>query len=147
MIVHEVKIGKPKRDKPIQERHKTVYVGYAKADLKYRDMLVYFRHRLEFYLNGTLDFTTCDRNGSKTDQWKQIAEKKIIESDGVMIIVSENTALDEAAVWEIEAALYNNVPIVGIDIRNKSEGNIPEKLVGKMTRYGWEWFATFINGL
>jgi len=147
MIVHEVKSGKSNTDKNIQRRHKTIYVGSAKADLKYRDMLVYFRHRLEFYINGTLDFTTCDRNGLKTDQWKQIAQKKIIESDGVMIIVTENTALDDAAAWEIEAALYNNVPIVGIDIRSKSEGKIPEKLVGKMTRYGWEWFAKFINGL
>ncbi len=147
MIVHQVKIGAPKTDKQIQGRHKTIYVGSAKADLKYRDMLVYFRHRLEFYLTGTLDFTTCDSNGLKIDQWQQKAEKKIIESDGVMIIVSENTKLDDIAAWEIDASLHNNVPIVGIDIRHKSEGKIPEKLVGKMTRYGWEWFAEFINCL
>jgi len=148
MIVHEVKIGRSKAaDQHLQGRHKTIYVSSAKADLKYRDMLLYFRHRLEFYLEGTLDFITCDHNKSKPEQWEQTAEKKIINSDGVIMLVSENTVLDEAADWEIECALSNDVPIAGVDIRNKFEGKIPEKLVGKMTRYGWEWFATFIDGL
>jgi len=36
---------------------------------------------------------------------------------------------------------------VGIDVDKNPEGNIPEKLVEKMTKYDWEWFAQFINGL
>ncbi len=147
MIVHEVKIGRSKTDQHVRGRHKIIYVGSAKADLKYRDMLVYFRQRWEFYIKGTLDFSTCDRNDLKSDQWEQAVEKKICDSDGVIMVVSENTALDDDAVWEIDCALANNVSIVGVDIRNKFEGKIPEKLVGKMTRYGWEWFAMFIDSL
>ena len=147
MIVHEVKIAKPETGRHIRGRHKTIYVGSAKADLKYRDMIVYGRQRWEFYTNGTLDFTTCDHNGLKPYQYKQTAERKIIESDGVMMVVSKNTVLDDFAVWEIDFALYKNVPIVGIDVRFKSEGKIPPQLVGKMTKYGWEWFAGFINKL
>lgn len=147
MIVHQVKIGEPKKDRVIQGRHKTIYVGSSKNDIKYRDMLVNFRQRWEFYLKGTLDFSTCDYDDLKPDQWKWIAEKKIYESDGMMMIVTTNTADDGAAAWEIDCALSHNVPIVGVDIRYKFEGKIPEKLVGKMTRYGWEWFAEFIDGV
>ncbi len=70
-----------------------------------------------------------------------------MESDGMMMIVSTNTADDGAAALEIDCALSHNVPIVGVDVRYKFEGKIPEKLVGKMTKYGWEWFAKFIDGL
>lgn len=73
--------------------------------------------------------------------------KKIRNSDGVMIMVSKHTETDYGAVWEIDCALSNNVPVVGVDIREFAEGKIPKKLVGKMTRYGWEWFAEFIDGL
>ena len=63
------------------------------------------------------------------------------------MLVSENTVHDEDALWEIDMAFSHNVPIVGVDVRNRCSGALPEKLVGKMTRYGWEWFAEFINGI
>lgn len=147
MIVHQVKIGKQKTDHNLQKKHRKIYVGSAISDLKYRDMLVYCRHRWEFYINGTIDFTTCDRSGFELRQWKQIADKKIREANGVFMLVSENTIKDEGSVWEIDIAFAHNVPIVGVDIRNRFEGELPEKLVGKMTRYGWEWFAKFINNI
>ena len=147
MIVHQVKIGKQKIVPNLIKQHKKIYVGCACADLKYRDMLVYFRHRWEFYINGTLDFTTCDRTGFEPEQWKQEAEKKICAADGVFMLVSKNTVTDENAVWEIDIAIAHKIPIVGVDIRNRFKGELPEKLVGKMTRYGWEWFAKFINNI
>ena len=109
-------------------------------------MLVYFRHRWELYTNGFLDFVTCDIQLSSSE-WRREAGKKILHSDGVMMIVSERTVHDENALWQIDYAAINKVPIVGVDIRQKSEGEIPEKLVGRMTKYGWEWFSEFINCL
>lgn len=64
-----------------------------------------------------------------------------------MIMVSEHTAAASGVVWEIECALANHVPVVGVNIRKSSKGDIPKGLEGKMTRYGWEWFAGFIDGL
>ena len=81
------------------------------------------------------------------DRWKEIVKRIIYGSDGVMLLVSKHTALDWGANWQIDCAVSSRVPIVGVDIRTNSEGNIPKKLVGKMTRYGWEWFAEFIDGI
>ncbi len=147
MIVHEVKIGEPSTKFKLTDKHRVVFVGSANSDLKYRDMLVYGRHRWELYTNGSLDFTTCDRNGLTNEQWKQKVEEKIIHANGVMILVSENTIKDESALWQVDCAIENKTPIVGVDVRNRGEGEIPEKLIGKMTRYGWEWFTEFINEL
>ncbi len=147
MIVHEVKIGKPSTKFKLTNKHRVVYVSSATSDLKYRDMLVYGRHRWELYTNGSLDFTTCDRNNLEVEQWKQKVEEKITHADGVMMLVSENTIKDENALWQIDCALENKIPIVGVDVRNRLEGEIPTKLIGKMTRYGWEWFTEFINDL
>ncbi len=146
MIVHKVTTGK--RTKNISSgEYKRIYVGCAQSDIRYRDMMINFRQRWEFYTNNTFDFLTSDRSGLKTDQWKQMVEKTISESDGVMIMVSQHTAMDSGAAWEIECALANNVSVVGVDIRKRSNGDIPKGLEGKMTRYGWEWFAGFIDEL
>jgi len=116
MIVHNVITGKRTKDQSSQGEHKKIYVGCAESDIRYRDMMVNFRQRWGFYTNNTFDFLTYDRSGLESDQWKQIVEKTIRESDGVMIMVSEHTALDSGATWEIDCALSNTVPIVGVDI-------------------------------
>jgi hypothetical protein len=146
MIVHKVTPG-TRTTEILPVMHKRIYVGCVQTDVRYRDMMINFRQRWEFYTHNTFDFLTSDRSGLETEQWKQMVEETICESDGVMIMVSEHTAVDSGAAWEIERALANNVPVVGVDIRKKSKGNIPQGLEGKMTRYGWEWFAGFIDGL
>ena len=109
--------------------------------------MVNFRVRWSFYTNNTFDFLTCDRSGPESEQWKQMVEEAIRESDGVMIMVSEHTASDSDVTWVIDCALSKSIPIVGVDIRRDRDSDIPKKLVGKMTRYGWEWFAEFIDEL
>lgn len=147
MIVHNVKIGKQISGQVSDRENKKIYVGSAESDIRYRDMLVYGRHRWELYSNPTLDFLTLDRKEMEWVQYKPIVEKVIQGVEGVMMIVSAQTSKDPLALWEIDCSLSNQIPIVGVDIRRKSEGNIPTNLAGKMTNYGWEWFAEFLNGL
>ena len=85
MIVHNVTIEKRTENQNPQGAHKRIYVGSAESDIRYRDMVVNFRQRWSFYTNNTFDFLTSDRSGLKLEQWKQIAEKKIRKSDGVIV--------------------------------------------------------------
>lgn len=147
MIVHNVVIGEQTSSQVSDGGHKIIYVGCAESDFKYRDMLVYGRHRWELYSKPTIEFRTFDRQGMALIQCKPIIDDAIKRVDGVMSIVSSQTAIDPLALWEIDCAISNGISIVGVDVRRKSEGAIPRRLVGKMTRYGWEWFATFFNGL
>jgi len=147
MIVHNVKIGNKTSGQVSDRENKKIYVGCAETDIRYRDMLVYGRHRWELYSKPTIDFLTLDRKEMELVQYKPVVEKTIQKVDGVMIIVSAQTSNDPLALWEIDCSLSNCIPIVGVDVRQKYEGTIPTNLVGKMTRYGWEWFAEFFNGL
>ncbi|EFK07407.1 conserved hypothetical protein [delta proteobacterium NaphS2] len=147
MIVHKVTTEKLEKDHLSQGAHKRIYVGCAEPDIPRRDMMIGFRQRWQFYINNTFDFLTSDGSGLERDRWKRVAEKNIHKSDAVMILVSEHTASDFGVSWEIDCALKKGLPIVGVDIRKRSAGGIPKGLAGKMTRYGWEWFAMFIDGL
>lgn len=61
MIVHNIKIGKETSEYwPIRE-NKKIYVGSAKSDIRYRDILVNGRHRWELYSKPSIDFSTFDR--------------------------------------------------------------------------------------
>lgn len=147
MIVHNVKIGEKTPGQVSDREHKKIYVGCAEADIRYRDMLVTGRHRWELYSKPTIDFLTLDRKEMELAQYKPMVEKAIRAVDGVMIIVSAETSKDPLPLWEIDCSLSNSIPIVGVDVRRNSEGIIPTKLAGKMTKYGWEWFAEFFNEL
>jgi hypothetical protein len=147
MIVHEVKIGKKPANQITKREHRKIYIGCAESDIRYRDMLVNFRHRWEFYTKPTIDFLTYDWNKSELKQQKTAAKKIIHGSDGVMFIISANTEIDPIAIWEIDCAISKGIPITGVDVGKNPEGKIPDKLIGKMTKYGWEWFAMFINQL
>ncbi len=48
-----------------------------------------------------------------------------------MMIVSAQTNMDEAALWEIDCAVSHAVPIVGVDVGQNPDNDIPENLRGK----------------
>jgi hypothetical protein len=147
MIVHKVSTGNRTGHEPQIGAHQKIYIGCAAWDTGYRDMMVSFKQRWGFYTKNTFDFLTHDRRELALDQWKESVRKTIRRANGVMMLVSNHTASDACAAWEIDCAVSNDIPIVGVDIRKKCEGAIPTELVGKMTKYGWEWFAAFIDGL
>lgn len=147
MIVHKVTAEKRTTNRDLHGAYKKIYVGCAEFDIRYRDMMVNFSQRWGFYTKDGFDFLTHDRRGLGPDQWKPAVEEIIRKSNGVMMLVSDRTAADSDTAWEIDCALSNDVPIVGVDIRKNPHADVPGKLAGKMTKYGWEWFADFIDEL
>lgn len=110
-------------------------------------MLVNGRHRWELYSKPTIEFLTLDRKEMALDQYMPIVLNVVKRVDGVMIIVSAQTEKDPLSLWEIDCSLAHRIPIVGVDVRRYSDDSIPTNLEGKMTKFGWEWFAEFFNGL
>ena len=147
MIVHNVKIGKKALTQVSDRDHKKIYVEYAESDIRYRDILVNGRHRWELYSKPTIEFFTLDQKEMALDKYMPIVENAVKGVDGVMIIVSAQTVKDPLSLYEIDCSLAHRIPIVGVDIRRNSDGIIPTNLEGKMTKFGWEWFAEFFNGL
>lgn len=147
MIVHQVTVRKRSESLGPAGEHKRIYVGCAAPDVRYRDMVIHFRHRVGMYTKNTFEYITEDRGGVEFDRWKQRVAEQISQSDGMMMVVGEHTENDTGAEWEIECALTNGVPVVGIEVRKTPGGVVPKQLEGRMTRFGWEWFVEFIDGL
>ena len=76
---------------------------------------------------------------------RQIVE--LVEPGDLVITADIPLAADAVAKWEIDCAISYKVPMVGVDIRKNREGDIPAKLIGTMTRFGWEWIADYIDSL
>jgi len=124
-IVHIVKIGC--QEKPCKGTHKNIHVVCAKGDEKYVDMVHYFSHRLSLYTNNPFSFR---------ERYKDV--------DGIMIIVSGRTVDSRKARKMIEYAADNKIPIIGVDVRSRDMGSVPDI---KLTKLHWEGLSTFIDSL
>lgn len=58
------------------------------------------------------------------DNWKEIVESKIKESDFVIFLIGEETFKSEQIIWEYAKAKSLNKQIVGIKLKNASEESI-----------------------
>ena len=147
MIVHNVRTGRQESKQTLRRDHKKIFVGCAEPDLRYRDLLIYGKHRWELYSNPTIEFSSFDCEGLGLNQCKLMVEQIMREIDGVMIIVSTHTSTDPLALYQIDCSIANDIPVVGVDVRFKFEGDMPQNLAGKMIKFGWEWFVQFFNRL
>ena len=59
-----------------------------------------------------------------TDNWKEIVESKIKESDFVIFLIGEETFKSEQIIWEYAKAKSLNKQIFGIKLKNASEESI-----------------------
>ncbi len=158
MIIHTVRIGRPGQPPAVHQGHRRIYVGAALADTRYRDLLVTFRHRWEFYTRPTIEFFTHDWDMDRAPSshyWTpeeegphvQACTALLTRAHGAMFIVTRNSCEDAALVWEMAAAQSRGLAMAGVAVGRGLEGRIPDPLKDRMIRYGWEWFAQFINGL
>lgn len=134
MIIHKVS-SKEDTDHKVSE-HKKIYVSCTGKDIKNRDTLIGFKQRWSFFTTNTFDFL-C--SAASTDE--------LLKCDGIMVLVSKNIENDQVVSNEISFALENNIPITGVDIRQRDYEYIPEALQNRMIKYGWEWFSDFIDSL
>ncbi|THB79585.1 MAG: hypothetical protein D6B25_01110 [Desulfobulbaceae bacterium] len=147
MIVHSVKPGHQNSAHKKERAHKRIYVSSCLDDNRYKEMLVNGKHRWELYSQPTIDFVTIERQTIELVNYRETAEQIIAAFDGVMIIVSEQTSDDPVILWEIEFVKAQSIPVIGVDVSPQGDGDVAQKLQIKLTKFGWEWFATFINRL
>ncbi len=147
MITHIVRHNNKCITKPGE--HKKVYVCYALSDIKKRDLLISFKQRWEFYTNNTFDFIYIDKDleSYSSNDFIENITNCLKNCDGMMALISNNIKEDYLFEQELSIAIESNIQMVGIDIRKKDEGFIPDILQDKMIKWGWEWFSEFIDSL
>jgi hypothetical protein len=124
-IVHIVKIGC--QEKPWKGTHKEIHVACEEGDEKYVDMVHNFSHRLSLYTSNPFSFR---------ERYKDV--------DGIMVIITGRMIGNSKAQKMIEYTAITKIPIIGVDVRSRDMGHVPDI---KLTRLHWEGLSNFIDSL
>lgn len=131
--------------KDVETRKKRIFISFAIEDVKYRDDLVNQSKRKKSPFEF-IDMSVKKKWDEKV--WKKKCRTKIKRCDGVIALLSKRTHNAGGARWEMQCAIEENIPIIGMHIQKKNKGAIPTELQGEeVIEWSWDNLDRFINSL
>lgn len=80
--------------------------------------------------------------------WKTNCRAKIAGCDGMMVLISRNLRQADGAIWEIDCAIQERIPVLGVYMKGASLLDTPDNLNGiKKVPWSWQEIAQFVNTL
>jgi hypothetical protein len=91
-------------------RNNRIFVAFAKEDVRFRDL---FCGQAK---NEDTPFEFVDMSVKEPwdENWKTNCRSRIKGCDGLIALISKNTALADGQLWEIKCAKEEGVPILGV---------------------------------
>ena len=121
-------------------KNKTIFVAFSIEDQGQRDLLK------GQSLNTSSGFEYIDMSVKEAydSNWKERVRTRIKRSDGIIVLVSSNSASSSGQKWEIQCAREEGKPILGIRVYTNDSTSI----TGVRT-VAWTWAAItqFIDSL
>lgn len=119
---------------------KVVFVAFAIEDIRVRDLL----KGQSLHTDCPFEYIDMSVGEAYDDEWKKRVRTRILRSDGVIAIVSENSLTSSGQKWEIQCAKEEKKPLRGVWAYKEDRTN----LVGVNTVvWTWENIAAFIDSL
>lgn len=119
---------------------KTIFIAFSMKDEKQRDLL----KGQSLNTDSSFEYVDMSVKEAYKIEWKKRVRTRIRRSDGVIILVSENSLDSSGQKWEIECAKEEGKKILGIWAYKSDRTNI----VGVNTKpWSWDNIANFIDGL
>jgi hypothetical protein len=122
-----------------------IFISFAVEDAKYRDFLVGQAK------NDKSPFAFVDMSVKEPwdEQWKTNCRAKIRGCDGMIALVSKNTANATGARWEVACAKGESVPVRGVYIdSNNKPSTLPSEFTGvRVVEWTWDNIKNFISSL
>lgn len=82
------------------------------------------------------------------DKWKTRCRTKIRGCDGAIALLSKHTRNADGARWEMNCAVEEGIPIIGMHCQKDDKGAIPTELSGKrIIEWSWPNIKSFIDSL
>jgi hypothetical protein len=121
-----------------------IFISFAIEDAKYRTMLVGQAKNED----SPFEFVDMSVKEPWDEKWKTQCRSRIKGCDGVIALLSSNTAQADGQLWEMKTANEEGVPMIGVYIDKNNKPPNPEALRGKKV-IDWTWpeIAAFIDGL
>ena len=119
---------------------KTILIAFSMKDERQRDFL----KGQSLNTNSPFEYIDMSVKEPYDSGWKDRVRTRIRRSDGVIVLVSENSLISTGQKWEIACAREENKKILGIWAYTSDRTNI----AGLNTKV-WTWpnITNFINSL
>lgn len=125
------------------ETRKRVFVAFAAEDKAYRDFLIGHARNPK----TPFDFLDFSVKAPYDEKWKTQCRTRVKGCDGVIALISKNTARADGELWEIKCAFDEGVPTMLMWI-NAERPALPALLSGKRVNvWSWDNLESFIEKL
>lgn len=122
---------------------KRIFIAFAVPDKVYRDYLVGQAR------NKRTPFTFVDMSVKEPwdTNWKTNCRTRVKGCDGLIALISKNTAAADGQLWEVQCAYEEGVPTMLMWI-NDDRPRLPSLISGKRINvWSWDNLETFVNSL
>lgn len=119
---------------------KVVFVAFAIEDARIRDMI----KGQSLHTDSPFEYVDMSVKEAYDEEWKKKVRTRILRSDGVLVIVSENSPSSTGQKWEIQCAKEEGKPVKGIWAYKDDRTGIAG--VNTML-WTWENIANWIDSL
>lgn len=121
-----------------------IFISFAIEDASSRTLLV-GQAKNE---HSPFEFVDMSVKEPWDEKWKNQCRSRIKGCDGVIALLSTNTANAAGQLWEMKTANEEGVPLIGLYIDKNKKPSIPEALKGKeIIEWTWPSIAAFIDSL
>ena len=119
---------------------KTIFIAFAMKDEKIRNMI----KGQSLNTDSPFEYIDMSVKEAYDEEWKKRVRTRILRSDGVLVIVSENSLQSSGQKWEIKCAKEEKKKIRGIWAYKDDRTNLES--VNTMV-WTWENIANWIDSL
>jgi hypothetical protein len=123
---------------------KRIFISFAIEDERMRDLFVGQAR------NQRVPYELVDMSVKEPwrDSWKTRCRTRIKGCDGVIVLITKNLKRADGALWEVNCAKQERIPILGVYMNGCSISDAPQELDGiKKINWTWDGIAYFVNGL
>lgn len=123
--------------------NKRIFISFAIEDEKYRDFLVAQAKNDK----SPFEFTDMSVKQAWDAKWKTNCRTRIRGCDGIVALISKNTAKSTGELWEIQCAYDEKIPVMLMWIDDNRPA-LPALLTGKLINlWSWKNLDTFVGKL
>ena len=123
---------------------KRIFISFAVEDVRSRDFLK-GQSQLD---HCPFEFVDMSVKEPWSSSWKTQCRTRIKGCDGMIALLSKSTPQADGAIWEMQCAIEEGVPVLSVHIYKDNKGPVPSVLGGSPNiEWGWNGIKAFIDSL
>ena len=124
---------------------KRVFISFAIEDEAFRNLLVGQAKNK----NSPFEFVDMSVKEPWDEKWKTNCRTRIKGCDGMVALVSKNTAKASGALWEVSCAKEEGIPLRGVYCSSENRPtSLPSEFSGiRVIEWSWDGMEKFMNSL